>query len=162
MNHGGVLVITPDNIWAKSDEIDKTEEAPRDNAFIRDTFRAIRLAQNVSALRSTDNKISYLGASKIEDRPVMGLRITAKDRPDIELFLDKTTSLPVCVQLRVTEPMETNAILYSFSFADYKDFGGLKHFTHMTFKRDDKVLMEVECGDVQYREKLDPTLFAKP
>ncbi len=108
--------------------------------------------------------VSHLGEVKIDNRPAVGLKIATKGRPDVDLFFDKETSLPLRAEVRVTEPMQANEVVYAFYFADYKDVDGIKQYSKMTFKRDDE---EFHHGDgvqatFKFREKLDNTLFAKP
>ncbi len=157
----GTIVVTPEKIWGKGSNAE-AEEAPMDFAFIRDVFRTIRLSENLTALRGKEVMVSHLGELKIENRPAVGLKVTTRGRPDVDLFFDKETSLPLRAEVRVTEPMKTNEVVYTFSFADYKDVNGIKQYSKITLKRGDKSNMEMEFGDFKFQEKLDNTLFAKP
>ncbi len=159
----GTLVVTAEKIWAKGGGGNgDTEEAPKEEDFIHDVFRTIRLSQNLSALRNKEVMVSHLGEVKIDNRAAVGLKVASKGRPDVDLFFDKETSLPLRAELRVTEPMQANEVVYAFYFADYKDVNGIKQYSKMTFKRDDKTFMEMEFSDFKFQEKLDNTLFDKP
>jgi hypothetical protein len=160
-------VVTPEKIWEKLDNkeaMDWSNEA----AFQRDVDLAVRLPQNLSALRNKDVTVSYLGEVKIDNRPVVGLKIATKGRSGIDLFFDKNTSLPVRAEVRVTEPKEPNEVDYAFSFTDYKDVNGVKCFSKMTverktsIERDYKTTQEMVFSDFKFQEKLDESLFDKP
>jgi hypothetical protein len=157
----GTIIITSEKIWAKGGNRE-AEEAPKEVAFIRDVFRTIRLCQNLSTVPGKDVTLSHLGELKIDKQTAVGLKIATKGRPDIDVFFDKETHLPLRAEVRVTEPGQANEVLYAFFFSDYKDVNGIQCASKMTFKRDDKTTMEVEFSEFKFMEKLDETLFAKP
>jgi hypothetical protein len=158
----GVIVVTPEKIWGKGGNQANAEEAPAEAAFLRDVFRTIRLPQNLAVLRNQDTTLSHLGELKIEERAAVGLKVATKGRPEIDLFFDKETHLPLRAEIRVKEPGEANEIVYAFIFADYKDVNGVKMYGKFTLKRDDKVTLVMEFSDFQLQEKLGADLFAKP
>jgi hypothetical protein len=158
----GVIVITPEKIWGKGGNQANAEEAPAEAAFVRDVFRTIRLPQNLTALRAKDVTLSHLGELKVDDRVTVGLKVATKDRPDVDLYFDKETSLPLRAEIRVKEPGEANEKVYAFTFTDYKDVNGVKMFGKFSLKRDDKVTMEMELSDFQFPGQLGADAFAKP
>ena len=124
----------------------------------------MRLAQHLTALTDPKYQLSSLGELKIGERLAVGIKVAEKDRPDLDLFFDKDTCLPLRIEVRIKEPaplggMEMTHAVY---FEDYKDFDGLKHFTKLTLKRDDKSLIELELSEVKRQPKLDDSVFAKP
>jgi hypothetical protein len=50
---------------------------------------AYRLAHNLGQLKEKDYELSSLGESKVAGKPVLGIKVTAKDRPEVRLFFDK-------------------------------------------------------------------------
>ena len=48
------------------------------------------------------------------------------------------------------------------TFADYKDFGGIKKATKVESKRDGQKYLEMEVGDFQVLEKVEPGTFDEP
>ena len=55
-----------------------------------------------------------------------------------------------------------NEMLHTFTFQDYKEDGGVKHFTKLKIVRDGKTLIESTLSDAKEAEKLDAKLFEKP
>ena len=157
----GVIVVTPEKIWGKGGNR-PTEEAPAEAAFIRDVFRTIRLPQDLTALRDKDVTLSHLGELKVDDRTALGLKVAVKGRPDVDLFFDKETALPLRAEIHILEPGDANETTYGFYFTDYKDVNGVKLFARVALKRDDQVSMEMEFSDFRLQEKFDDTMFAKP
>jgi len=80
----------------------------------------------------------------------------------MDLFFDKETNLPVKAEVRVKEHDGGDEMLHTFLFQDYKEEGGVKHFTKLTLHRGDKEAMVMELSEVKRLEKLDASLFDKP
>jgi hypothetical protein len=162
MTQKGVLVLTDKEAWAKGGDA-KTDKAPADvHTLLRNDLYAAGLAESVLALRGKDYKLSPLGELKIDDKPAVGLKVSRKDYPDVDLFFDKETGLPVRSEVRVKEPMAADEITHAFYYSGYKEFDGRKHFTKITLKRDDKLAMELERKDITGVESLDKKTFEKP
>jgi hypothetical protein len=125
-------------------------------------MRCVRLAANPALLRQPGIKLAPLGELKIGDRETVGLKVTQKGFPDIDLFFDKKTGLPYKTEIRQKEGKQGMEMPHAFIFDNYKEFGGVKQFTRAKFLRDDKSLAEIECSDFKPQEKLDDSLFAKP
>jgi hypothetical protein len=155
------LTITPRTVWEKG-KIEAREIGNPEQAIIRDIFRTIRLSQNLTLLRGKDVTLSHLGESRIYNRGAVGLKVATRGRPDVDLFFDKETALPLRAEVRVTERGEANEVVYAFFFADYKEVDGVKCASKITVKRDNHPVAEMEFSDFKFQEKLDETLFAKP
>jgi hypothetical protein len=158
----GKLVVNGDKVWAADNRGNASEFPKEIAAFLRAEFRVLRLAERLVPLRDKAYTLSPLGELKIEDRAAVGLKVAHKDQPDVDLFFDKETMLPVRAELRVKEPDGGEEVLHSYYFSDYKDAGGVKHFTKVRLRRDDKPLLEIALEDVKLHESLDDGLFAKP
>ena len=48
------------------------------------------------------------------------------------------------------------------TFADYKDFGGIKKATKLESKRDGERFLEAEITEFKVLEKAEPETFAEP
>jgi outer membrane lipoprotein-sorting protein len=160
MVHKALVVINGDKGWAKHDN--KVEEAPQDILeAIRQVMYSLRLTQRLVPLKDKTFKLSALGESKIGDHAAVGVQVAHKDYKDLNLYFDKETGLPAKLQMQIKEPGGQD-VSYEFTFGDYKEIDGLKHFTKITFTRDGKKFMEAELSDIKPQEKLEDNLFAKP
>jgi hypothetical protein len=164
MSFGGrtekvLIVFNGDKGWAKTP--DKVEDAPPDAIpLIQAELHALRMAQMLTSLKDKAVKLSPLGEVKVNDRAANGLKFVQKDRPDVDLFFDKETHLPIKCQMRVKE--REGEMTHEWFFSDYKELGGAKHPTKIALHRDSKKLMEMEITEVKPEEKLDESTFAKP
>src|SRR5262249_46294553 len=107
-------------------------------------------------------KLTPLGEMQVNDRPALGLKIVRKDRPDVDLFLDKESKLPIKCQLRVKEPKQDQEVTHQWYFSGFKDAAGAKHPMKVTLHRDDKKLFELELSELKIEEKVDDSTFAMP
>lgn len=125
---------------------------------------AMRLAQLLVPLQSKEFRMSPIGEINIGQRPAVGITFSHKDNPDLALYFDKETSLPVKGQMPVSIKVNGNLQTVSdeFTFAEYKDREGLRHFTKLTFEREGKKRLDVELSDLAPQEKLDDQMFEKP
>ena len=155
------LVLNGDKAWGSTDG--RSEAIPKEEtAVLRRALRGARLALNPALLRDRTLKLSALGELKIGDRATVGLKVSQKGFPDIDLFFDKKTGLPYKSEIRQKEGKDRQEASHAFVFDHYKEFGGIKQSTRVKFLRDDKALLELECSDFNPQEKLDDSLFAAP
>lgn len=156
----GTVVINNGKGWAKAN--DKSNELPKGQpAGFQRIFRSGRLIQVLPSVKEKPYTPSPLGELKVGDQETVGVRISEKDQPDVSLYFDKKTGLPVKAEVRVTEMADGAEIGYEILFADYKDFDGIKHPTKITVHRDGKQAIETEISDVKPQD-LDDSLFDKP
>src|SRR5262249_35703290 len=121
--------------WIKGGNNPANDLAKEIRLPFRHGFAALRLAETLLPLRDKAFKLSPLGELKVNDKPAVGLKAVRKGWPDIDLFFDKVTHLPVKVELRLKESDSRDAT-YTGLFAGYKKIAGRQHFTKLTTKRD--------------------------
>jgi uncharacterized protein (TIGR03000 family) len=159
--------------WAGLNFWEIPEPAAKEFA-LRDLYFTLRATQMLPALLGKEFQLTHLGEVKVNDQPAVGLRIRRKGRPDVSLFFDKKTSLPVKAELRVSiEGVEQGIDGYfQVFYSDYKEFNGLKHFAKITFKgakreratgREETMeLAAMELSDIRPQMQLDASLFDQP
>jgi hypothetical protein len=159
MQKNATLVVKGDKAWGKDEG--KVKELPaKESDTFRDIYFAVRAAQLLPLLKGKEFKISHLGELNIKDQPTAGLRISRKDRPDVSVFFDKKTSLPLKADLRIKSPQGQEVEVEMF-MSEHKELAGLKHFTKATFKAAGEEFV-MELSDIQPQERLDATLFEQP
>jgi hypothetical protein len=155
-----LLVINRDKAWAKS--MDMTKEPPKDElAPVLHTLYALRMPSLLPALKDKAYTLSPLGEVKVEDRTAVGLTVARKDYPDVNLFFDKESGLPVKCELRIKERGGREVTMHIL-YADYKESGGAKYAAKMTFKREDKQMAAIEFTELEPKDKFEDSLFDKP
>lgn len=161
MSMKGTLVINGDMAWAHFQG--KTEEAPKEAIdIVKNLFHALRGAQMLTPLKDKAYKLAALGEVKLGDRPVVGLKVSREGYRDLDLFFDKQTGLPAKMAIRLPESPNGQEMEFEFLFENFKDFGGIKHFTTMTVQQGGNKKFTLEVSDIKPQDKLDDNAFGKP
>jgi outer membrane lipoprotein-sorting protein len=156
------IVINGDKGWAHDVGRNKTEDAPEDAmTIIKADFGALHLAHSLVPLSGKEYKLSPLAEVKIDNNAAVGVKVERKDLPDVDLYFDKESHLPVKAEVRVKEK-GGEEVLHAFRFQDYKEDGGVKHFTKLTVHRADKEIVVMELSELKRLEKVEANLFEKP
>jgi hypothetical protein len=160
---GLAIVFNGDKAWLKPDNAATAVNFPKQYVPLFQTdLRAVRLAQHLLPLTEKGYRLSHLGELKVGDRPAVGVKVSHKDWPDLDLHFDKETGLPVRAELRLKDGPDGPEVVHSLTFGGYKETDGVKHFTKVALRRDDKLTVEVEATEVSFPDKLDDSLFDKP
>jgi hypothetical protein len=155
-----LLVFNGDKGWAKRD--DRVEDAPAEAVqVIKPEMYAVRSAQMLTPLKDKEVKLSPLGEMKINDRAAVGIKVVKKDQPDMDLYFDKETHLPVKCELRVKERNDME-VTTAWFFSEFKELGGVKHPVKIVLTREDKKMMEMEITELKAETKVDEKTFEKP
>ncbi len=154
-----LLVINGAKGWVKSPN-GKVDTLGKELAVFANVVFAARGPQWLSGLKDKAFQLAHLGEIKVGDQEAVGLRISRKDTPDLNVFFAKKTNLPLKADTRFTSP-QGKEIDMEILFGDYKDIAGLKHFTKLTFKADGKVI-NVELSDLMPEAQLEANLFDRP
>jgi hypothetical protein len=112
-------------------------------------------------LKGKDFKCEVLGEENAGEKPAVVLKVTPPDGKDFTLSFDKESGLPVKQVAKLTRggPQEFVA---ETTFADYKDFGGIKKATRIEVKRDGELSQEQEITEFEVLENVAPDTFAQP
>lgn len=163
LTKSATLVINGTKIWAKDQDKNKTEEAPKEaQAIILADFRAMRFAQRPGLLRDKSLKLSPLGEMKIDGKDAVGIKVKQKGLPDIDIYFDKKTGLPLRSSVYGKDSKNGQEATHSFTFSDFKTIDGVKHFTRIVIRRDDTRVAEMRLSDIQLQENIDADRFKKP
>jgi hypothetical protein len=160
---GLAIVFKGDKAWLKPENAAKAQDFPKQYVpLFRTDLRAVRLAQHLLPLTDKAYRLSHLGELKVGDRMAVGVKVSHKDWPDLDLLFDKETGLPVRAELRLKEGTDGPEVVHVLTFGAYKETDGVKHFTKVALRRDDKLTIEAEATEVSFPEKLDDSTFDKP
>jgi hypothetical protein len=99
---------------------------------------------------------------KIDGKPAAGVRIRSKGHRDVRLYFDVETGLLAKRQHRVFDPASGKEVVQEVFFTDYQDHHGTKYPGKLLDHRDGKLLAEIKVVEVEFFDKLDAKIFAKP
>jgi hypothetical protein len=112
-------------------------------------------------LKGKGFKVEAAGTEKVGSKPAVVLKVTGPDGKDFKLFFDQESGLPVKLLAKVIGFMGDEFTMET-TFADYKDFNGIKKATKVQSKRDGEKFIEQEITDFKPVEKIDPKTFTEP
>jgi hypothetical protein len=123
-----------------------------------DTMALSRLA----IMGGKDLKLSLLGESMVNGKPVLGVKVSREGRKDVNMYFDKGTGLLAKLEHRVKDPQGGQDVAEERIILEYQDVDGMKVAKKAQINRDDKKFMDVVVEDVKFADKLDDVLFEKP
>lgn len=146
-------------IEANGTEVPITDDIKK---AMRDAKHVLKVARMVPLLKDKGFELSAAGEIKVEDKPVVGVRISAKDEKDITLYFDKTTGLLAKVEHRQTDAQTGNEITEERVVLEYKkNDAGIPMPKKIVVKRDGKDFTTVEVVEAKLLEKLADSEFTK-
>jgi hypothetical protein len=123
----------------------------------------IESVTGLGALKDKVYQLSPLGESKVDDRPVVGIQVSQKDKGDVNLFFDKQTHMLLKSQYRYFHADSGQEVDEEKFIQEYKEVvPGLKTAVKMTIKKDGVKSVELELTEFQAVEPHDASIFAKP
>jgi hypothetical protein len=155
-----VQVVNGDKGWhSMMGNVDEMNEEQLKEA--KDEMYAGQVAQLV-VLKDPEYKLATLGASKVGDADVLGVKVSRKDHRDVTLFFDKKIGLLLKTEHKGKDQMSGQEVLRATIYGDYKDQDGLKVPMKVSTKQDGKDFVEMTVTEYKPVDKLDDQLFSKP
>src|SRR5262249_26531949 len=112
-----VLVLNQERGWIQANS--RTNDLPRDfHRSLSDCCYAFGLALMPQRLKDADFQLSPAGEVQVNDRPAVGVRVSRKGWPDVNVYFDKASSLPVKAETRIKEPDTQREVTAELSFSD--------------------------------------------
>jgi hypothetical protein len=156
----GLVVIAGDKAWRKFGE----DSRELDGDALANEKRGIYLHVvpiTLVPLKDKGFKYEAAGEEKVGDKPAAVLKVTGPDGKDFTLYFDKESGLPVKEVAKVIG-FQGQEYTQETTFADYKDFDGIKKATKVEVKRDGEKFQEMEVTEFKVLDKVDPDAFAEP
>lgn len=156
------FVVTDDKIWSRNGGSGKADELPKEAAS---SIRAILMAtlspgNPLGLSNRKDLMLTHGGEAKVDDATAAVLRVGRKDVPDLTIYFDKKTGLPLKSETLIKENAQEQT--FTFRFSDFKDDDGVKHFGKVKIQSDGKEMMEIEVTEFKAGAKFDSNTFEKP
>jgi hypothetical protein len=124
-----------------------------------------KYAEDLDRLGFLEDKaveMSVLDEIKVDGKPAVGVLLKSKGHRDVKLFFDKASGLLVKREQRILDPDSKKEIAQEVVFGDYEEKDGLKHYKKITAYRDGKKFIEAKVTEIEFFDKLDDKVFAKP
>src|SRR5262245_39547242 len=96
----------------------------------------------------------------IDGKAAVGIKVGCKDQKDINVFLDKTTGLPLKAEFTFSKGGQEETL--EFTLSEYKEFDGARHFTKVALKQNGKPIFEAEMSEFKWLDQIESNVFDKP
>jgi hypothetical protein len=134
---------------------DQAKDALKDAGHVLDIAR-------LSPLKDKKYELSLIGEDKVEDKKVVGVRVSAKDKKDVSVYFYKDTGLMAKLEYRGSDPATGKEINEERIITEYtKGKNGVPHPKKIIVKHDGKQFLEAEVLELTSLEKLDDDVFKK-
>jgi hypothetical protein len=146
--------------WMQFDGM--TQDMPKEAVA---EMREQQYAENLDRLGFLKDKgidLTALGESKIDGRAAAGVLIKSKGHRDVKLWFDKETGLLVKREHKVLDSGTGKEVSQEVVFSDYRETDGVKHYRALTAYRDRQKIIEAKVREIEFFDKLDRKVFAKP
>jgi hypothetical protein len=119
------------------------------------------LPMTLLPLKHKNFKLETAGEKAVDGMPAVGLKITPPDGKDFTMYFDKESGLPVQLAAKVVGFMG-DEFTQEITFAEYKEFAGIKKATKVSSKRDGEKFIEAQIIEFKVLDKVDPKTFEEP
>ena len=117
---------------------------------------------HLSFLNEKGIELSMLDEINVAARPAVGVLAKSRGHRDVKLYFDKADGLLVKREQVVLDPQSNKEVRQEVLFSDYQETHGLKHYRKIVALRDGKEVIAARVIEVEFFEKLDAKVFAKP
>jgi hypothetical protein len=147
--------------WSRGTRDLKTAEVAR----IVDDLYAHWLA-SVVPLKGKGFTFSLVGSATVDGKDAVGVRVSFKGRPDVNLYFDKKTGLAIKSERRTKDSVTHEEYTAESIYRDHKAFKGVMWPTNRLDRRDGMDLEEnsgrFELSDFKAHDKLEEESLARP
>lgn len=155
------IVLAGDKGWVKT--ANGTVDLPAEQVAAQKEEHYAGWVATLLPLKDKAFQLSPIGELKVGDRNTVGVRVSRKDRPDVNLYFDKEKGLLAKIEHPVkSRELGGKEVTQEVFHSDYREIEGAKIAMKIVLKRDGKLFVEGENSDVKPAESLDDSVFAKP
>lgn len=112
-------------------------------------------------LNEKSHELMVLDEIRIAGMPAVGVLVKTKGQRDVKLYFEKSSGLLVKRERRVAASNGKEA-LQEVLFSDYREKDGLRHYHTILALQEGRKLLEATVTELEFFQKLDPKVFAKP
>ena len=114
-------------------------------------------------LKGNGFKYEAAGEEKVGEKPAAVLKVTGPDGKDFKLSFDKESGLPVkLVASNLLGFQGGEEYTMEMTFANYKDFDGVKKATKVEMKRNGEAFQNFEVTEFKVLDKVEADTFTEP
>ena len=153
-------VIDGDKGWIQTDG--QTQDLPKEQVAEMKEQKHAEDLDRLGFLKEKDIELSVLKEIKVDGKPVSGVLVKSKGHREVKLYFDKGSGLLAKREHRLLEEASGEEVLQEIVFSDYQEKDGLKHYKSVAGFRDGKKVIDGTVTEIEFFEKLDAKMFARP
>jgi hypothetical protein len=155
-----LTLINGDKGWVKVGDMDH-DMADEELANEKRRIYLNVVPLTILPLKGKGFKTEAAGEEKVGDKPALVVKATGPDGKNFKLYFDKESGLPVRMVATVIgfggDEYEQDS-----TYADYKEFDGIKKATKVDAKRDGEKFINMQVSEFKVLDKVDDAIFVKP
>jgi len=155
-----IQAIDAESGWAQYNR--QTQDLPKEALAEMKEQKYAEDLDRLSFLNEKGIELSPLEETKVDGKPAVGVLVKSKGHRDVKLYFDKSSGLLVKRQHKVLDPTSGKEVSQEVLFSDYQDKDGVKHYRKIVAYRDGKKLFEGKVTELEFFDKLDDKVFARP
>jgi hypothetical protein len=140
----------------------KTQELAKEEVAEIQESRHVDKIAKLGFLKDDTIELVSLPESKIADKAAAGVVVKSKGHKDVKLYFDKESGLLVKVEHISLDLLSGKEVLEELVLSDYQDKDGLKYAMKSTLQRDGKKIMDGKVTELEFVDKMDQAIFARP
>jgi hypothetical protein len=107
-------------------------------------------------------EFSPLGEIKVNDQPAVGVKVSAKDHKEVNLYFDKKSGLLVKMEHQTIDAMTGKEVAEERIVTEYQEIDKVQVAKKVVINREGKKYIEVEITEQKSLEKIGDEEFDKP
>ncbi len=155
----GVTVLVGDKGWRKF--ADNSMELDGDDLANEKRRAYLQAAATVLPLKGKGFKAESVSEENVGHKPAVAVKMTGPDGKSFTISFDKESGLPVKLVATV-KGFQGEDYTQETTYADYKDFDGIKRPTKTQSKRDGMKFVSVEVSEYKTLDAVPPGTFDEP
>jgi outer membrane lipoprotein-sorting protein len=167
-----VQILNGDKVWLTSRGATRELTVDQAARVKADPFTDFPVRQ-LPLYKGKGYKLTMLGESKVEEKRVVGVKVSSEGKPDARLFFDKDTGLLVKREYELNRAVlagggvpaggeEPKPVTVEIIYEDYEEAAGVRYPTKTTRFQGGQKIGEDEVTEFKVVEKFDEKTFAKP
>lgn len=128
----------------------------------KDVPHVLRVAHLAPLETDKTYELSLIGEDTVEEKKVVGVRVTKKGQKDVSVYFDKETGLIAKMQYQTVDSSNGKEVTEERIIKEYgKDKDGIPYPKKTLIKQDGKTFLESETVEMKRLESIDDSEFKK-
>jgi hypothetical protein len=153
-------VIIGDKGWIQMNG--QTQDLPKEAVAEMKEQKYAEDLDHLGFLKDPGIELALVDPIEVDQKPASGVVVKRKGHRDVKLYFDKATGLLVKREHRLLDSASGKEVLQEIVFSDYQEKDGVKHYRKIKAIRDGVKVIDGTVVELEFFDKLNESLFARP